>query len=97
MMNGVNMNKKQLQFVELAQEEFGVEGVLTRADVTKIVDENNLAYVIRDGFAVTKHHTLIIPKRHVKDYFELSQAEINAVTHLINNQKSKLDKLDKSR
>ena len=64
-------------------------------DKKRIVDENNLAYVIRDGFAVTKHHTLIIPKRHTKDYFELSQDKTNAVTKLINKQKIKLDKIDK--
>jgi diadenosine tetraphosphate (Ap4A) HIT family hydrolase len=51
------------------------------------VEENILAYVIRDAFAVTENHSLIIPKRHAKDYFELSQAEINAVNQLIKSQK----------
>ena len=35
----------------------------------RIVTENTLAYTIRDGFPVTKGHTLVIPKRHVADYF----------------------------
>jgi diadenosine tetraphosphate (Ap4A) HIT family hydrolase/5-methylcytosine-specific restriction endonuclease McrA len=61
----------------------------------RIVEENTLAYVVRDAFAVTEYHSLIIPKRHAKDYFELSQAEINAVNQLIKSQKIQLDKKDK--
>ena len=62
----------------------------------RLVDSNELAYVIRDGFPVTEGHTLIIPKRHVMTYFELGQAEINAVTELLNRQKAILDEKDKS-
>lgn len=62
----------------------------------RIIDENNLAYAIRDEFPVTEFHTLFIPKRHVKDYFELTQAEINAINYLISRQKVLLDKSDVS-
>lgn len=65
-------------------------------DRQRIVAENLLAYAIRDGFPVTQHHTLFIPKRHAKDYFELAQAEVNAINHLIQEQKMLLDKLDES-
>ncbi len=62
----------------------------------RIVEENALAYAIRDGFPVTEYHSLIIPKRHVKDYFELSQAEINAINQLIKTQKCFIDHTDSS-
>lgn len=65
-------------------------------DRQRIIAENSLAYAIRDGFPVTEHHTLFIPKRHAKDYFELTQAEINAINQLIQEQKTALDKLDKT-
>jgi len=65
-------------------------------ETKRIVEENTLAYVIRDAFAVTEYHSLIIPKRHAKDYFELSQAEINAINQLICSQKLQLEKIDKS-
>lgn len=65
-------------------------------DRKRVVDENTLAYAIRDGFEVTKHHTLFIPKRHIKDYFGLSQAEINAINQLIESQKEFLDDADSS-
>lgn len=57
----------------------------------RIIDENALAYVIRDGFPVTQYHSLFIPKRHVADYFGLTQAEINAINQLIKKQKKFLD------
>lgn len=63
-------------------------------DRSRIIEENALAYVIRDGFAVTEHHTLFIPKRHIADYFGLSQAEINAINQLVQSQKKQLDALD---
>ena len=69
---------------------------IQHSEVKRIVEENTLAYVIRDAFAVTEYHSLIIPKRHAKDYFELSQAEVNAVNQLIHSQKLQLDKKDKS-
>ena len=45
--------------------------------------ENDLAYVSYDTYPVSKHHCLIIPKRHVKDYFELSNKELIACNDLI--------------
>ena len=34
---------------------------------------------IRDGFPVTEGHTLVIPRRHVADYFDLHLAEREAI------------------
>ena len=65
-------------------------------EITKkrIVAENHLAFVIRDGFPVTEHHSLIIPKRHAVTYFDLGQAEINAINQLLSEQKLQIEKLD---
>lgn len=62
----------------------------------EIIESNELAFMIYDKYPVTRYHNLIIPKRHVETYFDLYQPEINAINQLIANQKSKLDKLDKS-
>ena len=67
---------------------------LQKVSRERILEENALAYVIRDGFPVTEYHSLIIPKRHVKNYFELTQAEINAINQLIKSQKQLLDGTD---
>ena len=37
-----------------------------------VAHENDLAYASYDTYPVTEQHCLIIPKRHVVDYFELS-------------------------
>lgn len=64
------------------------------SDTQRVVSENALAYATRDAFPVTAHHTLIIPKRHVIDYFGLKQPEINAINRLLTDQKELLQKLD---
>jgi diadenosine tetraphosphate (Ap4A) HIT family hydrolase len=45
--------------------------------------ESEKAFVIYDNFPVNEGHCLIIPKRHVKSYFELSESEINQLTNLM--------------
>ena len=50
----------------------------------RVVDENELSYVIYDRFPVTEFHMLIIPKRHTPTYFDLGQAEVNACHQLMN-------------
>jgi ATP adenylyltransferase len=62
----------------------------------RIVAENELCYAIRDGFPVTEHHTLIIPKRHVADFFDLHQPERNAVHFLLDEMKQGIEELDRS-
>jgi diadenosine tetraphosphate (Ap4A) HIT family hydrolase len=49
----------------------------------RIIAENELAFAIRDGFPVTELHSLIIPRRHVSDYFELSKEELLACNELL--------------
>jgi len=64
------------------------------SDRTRIVQENDLAYATRDAYPVTPLHTLIIPKRHVLDYFGLTTAEVSAIHELILAQKVVIDSLD---
>ena len=45
--------------------------------------KNDLAYANYDSYPVSKHHCLIIPKRHIKDYFDLSKDELIACNELI--------------
>ena len=63
-------------------------------DRARIVEENDLAFVVRDGFPVTQSHTLLIPKRHVLDYFGLNTDEVSAIHVLLHSQKKLLSELD---
>jgi len=49
----------------------------------RVVASNELAFAIRDGFPVTDLHTLIIPRRHVETYFDLSRDELLACDDLL--------------
>ena len=62
----------------------------------KTIFENNLAIAFYDSFPVTEYHTLIIPRRHVRDYFELVQAEVNAINIIMNQVRNELLKIDSS-
>lgn len=62
----------------------------------RIIDSNSLAYAIRDGFPVTQLHSLVIPKRHVVDYFELSQEELLACDELLKKLKLEIQAEDPS-
>ena len=48
-----------------------------------IAHENKLAYASYDTYPVSELHCLIIPKRHIKDYFELNDDELIACNDLI--------------
>jgi len=65
-------------------------------DAARIIAANDLAYAIRDGFPVTEGHTLIIPKRHVVDYFGLSKDEVLACDELIRALRNELQDGDSS-
>jgi len=57
----------------------------------RVVDQNDLALVIRDGFPVSPGHTLVIPKRHVGSFFDLREEEVQSMMALLNAAKNTLD------
>lgn len=46
-----------------------------RAALDSTSKPTELAYMRRDGFPVSKGHTLIIPRRHVQSFFECTADE----------------------
>ena len=65
-------------------------------DVKKqdIIYENDDALVSYDSYPVSKFHSLIIPKRHIKNFFDLNDKELNACNELIKKIKSKIENDD---
>lgn len=53
--------------------------------------QNELAYSARDSYAVSPGHTLVIPRRHVASFFDLTPEEINACMALITEERKLLD------
>jgi len=58
--------------------------------------ENQLAYSSIDSYPVSELHSLIIPKRHVETYFELTNEEIQSCNELILKTKEKILEQDSS-
>ncbi|HJU13036.1 MAG TPA: HIT domain-containing protein [Candidatus Nitrosotalea sp.] len=57
---------------------------------------NELSFVMEDKYPVTKFHTLIMPKRHVASFFELSSAEQKSCLLLLDSEKERIVKKDSS-
>ena len=65
-------------------------------DAFDVQAENDYAYVINDAFPITDMHALIIPKRHVKTYFDLNANELEACHDLLNSKHSEISDQDPS-
>ena len=53
-----------------------------------------LSYSIAAPSPITKDHTLFVPKRHVEDYFDLYQPELNAIQRNLVDYKNRLQESD---
>lgn len=61
-----------------------------------LVLENEFAFAIDDRFPVTFGHLLVIPKRHVESYFDLTRDELNACDDLLRRARSAIISKDSS-
>jgi diadenosine tetraphosphate (Ap4A) HIT family hydrolase len=50
----------------------------------EIVAQNALAYARYDSNSLARGHVIVVPRRHVADFFEMSAAEQAAVLELLN-------------
>ena len=57
----------------------------------EVILSSDLCLAIYDKYPVNKGHVLVIPKRHVKDYFDLEQNERDSLWKLVNEVKEILD------
>jgi len=58
---------------------------------SSVVEQNELAMAVRDIAPVNPGHTLIMPKRHVASYFDLTDEESLAMMALLRRTKQTLD------
>ena len=54
--------------------------------------ENELAYVLEDSNPVNPGHCLIVPRRHVAEFFDATAEEKMAIFELIDEMKAIIDK-----
>ncbi|MBI3431123.1 MAG: HIT family protein [Hydrogenophilales bacterium] len=58
---------------------------------TGMLLENDLAYAIRDTSPATPGHLLVLPRRHVADWFDTSAPERQAIFELADAARARLD------
>ena len=66
--------------------------IFCNIDKERIILENEYAYVIYDVFPVSKGHMLIIPKKHIKNYFEADEQIKTQLWKLVDECKEMADK-----
>ena len=57
---------------------------------SRVIAANELAIAFRDGFPVTEGHSLVVPRRHVVDWFDLTQEEVLACNALLHEVRSEI-------
>lgn len=82
-----NANKRDTDDTDFRhlEEEYGhrVDScIFCKIEPERIIFENNLAIAFLDKYPVSEGHALVIPKRHCEIYFDLTQAELNAINSL---------------
>ena len=60
-------------------------------DPARVLVEDDLAVVYKDGFPLSVGHSLILPRRHIATLFEATGAEQLALLKALNNAKAILD------
>jgi len=60
----------------------------------RIVAMNEFAFAMRDAKPITSEHTLVIPKRHARDLFSITSAELTSVFQLIHDQSTQIQSQD---
>lgn len=73
--------KAHCVFCEIQKNEFAL----------RIIAQNKFAIAMSDGFPLTNGHTLLIPKRHIQSFFEITETERSAIFTLLDIAKKKLD------
>ena len=70
--------------------------VFCNIEPERVETENELASCVYDAYPVTPLHALIIPKRHVETYFDLTDEEREACHRLIVAMKNTIQATDES-
>jgi len=58
---------------------------------TEVVAEESLAYIRRDNHALSPGHVLVVPRRHVADFFAMTGDEQACVLRLLNDARRRVD------
>jgi len=90
-------NKDDTDFRELLESDYNPDCDFCYDKIKKrVVAENNTVVAMKDNYPVSEGHHLILPKRHVADYFEMTEVERQDAENLIRVLKRSLVEKDKT-
>lgn len=69
--------------------------IFCNLDESRIENENDLVLCVKDLYPVTIGHSLIIPKRHVQSFFDLTDEERASIFSVLQRQKTDVEQRDK--
>ena len=58
---------------------------------SRILHGNGIGWVVRDAYPISPGHTLVIPKRHVGSFFDLTEDERASLFSLVTLAKTQVD------
>lgn len=65
---------------------------IKEADSSKrIIQENGEAFLVEDAFPISPGHSLIIPKRHIRSFFDATESERRSMLVLLDCAKRIID------
>ena len=94
--NRTKRNTEDTDYRHIVEAEYQEGCVFCKKAKGNVILENEYTFAILDSFPVSKGHTLIIPKRHFGDYFDISKAEQDALNDLIRVRRKQLPEEDKT-
>jgi diadenosine tetraphosphate (Ap4A) HIT family hydrolase len=65
--------------------------IFCHIEPARVILQCPLAVVVRDAYPVSAGHTLIIPRRHIKSWFEVNLHEQHALLEMLAKAKTGLD------
>ena len=78
----------------VSQDSAIVDCVFCRPPADRLITRNALAFSLWDGYPVTPNHALVIPTRHIPDYFALTRDELIACDSLLHELRARICSLD---
>jgi len=67
-----------------------------KIEKNRIINENNNSILVLDAYPVSKYHSLIIPKKHVSEIWNIDKNETADCLELLNWQRKEIQQTDKS-
>lgn len=74
-----------------------IDCVFCELPTDRVQAMNDLALAFADAFPVTTGHTLVIPRRHVANFFDLTEDEVVAVYRLLRLMRDRLEQTQSPR